>query len=179
MNVRRMLLPLLAAVLLLQAGFTAWQVVRSERILAVGEEFELRIHGYDPRDLLRGRYLDFRLTDIGDSTIPSWLSRDKRPGQSFRVRLTRTPQGYHDVTEKSMNSGDPRGWIRLRCDNEGDLVPPVSRFYLNEKDAAPAEKLLFSGKDVRIRVRYKGGQMRVTELLVDGKSLKAALRENP
>ena len=36
-------------------------VVRGELALATGRAFRFRIEGYDPRDLLRGHYLQFRI----------------------------------------------------------------------------------------------------------------------
>jgi hypothetical protein len=88
---RRELVALAVALPVLAIGFA---IVRSERQLARSNDFVFAIGGYDPRDLLKGHYLQFRLR-VRD--VPAREACDSSRGQRCCLCLTRT--GRNDPVE--------------------------------------------------------------------------------
>ncbi|HMI90667.1 MAG TPA: GDYXXLXY domain-containing protein [Polyangiales bacterium] len=88
---RRELVALAVALPVLAIGFA---IVRSERQLARSNEFVFAIGGYDPRDLLKGHYLQFRLRA---RDLPTREACDGSNGQTCCLCLMRT--GRNDPVE--------------------------------------------------------------------------------
>jgi uncharacterized membrane-anchored protein len=112
-------LAVLAAIVVLQLGLVARQIVRFEGALASGEEIRLRIGGYDPVDPFRGRYLQFSLTDVRQSALPSWLLAKKLSDRDCWLKLAGTEAGYHVVDEA------PRFRARLARDGSRSISTPT------------------------------------------------------
>ncbi len=168
-------LAVLAAIVVLQLGLVARQIVRFEGALASGEEIRLRIGGYDPVDPFRGRYLQFSLTDVRQSALPSWLLAKKLSDRDCWLKLAGTEAGYHVVESASLSRKVGKGWIEVHFDSDGRLIPPVSRFYLNEEDAPRGEALLRNTKEALVTVKVERGTILVTGLVLDGTPIAASL----
>jgi uncharacterized membrane-anchored protein len=89
---------LLVAALLLPLVTIVAGIVSAERHLARSSEWVFEIDGYDPRDLLRGRYVEFRLNlreesatgaCIGPATEACCYCLERR-GTAIPPRVTRT-----------------------------------------------------------------------------------------
>jgi hypothetical protein len=130
---RRELVALAAALPVLAIGLA---IVRSEQQLERSDEFVFAIGGYDPRDLLKGRYLQFQLTRRDLSTREAC---DADRGQSCCLCLTRNGRN------------DPVALSRATCataseECDGALAERYLhtqlRYYIPELQAANLEQQL-------------------------------------
>jgi uncharacterized membrane-anchored protein len=89
---------LLVAALLLPLVTIVAGIVSAERHLATSSEWVFEIDGYDPRDLLRGHYIEFRLelheeraagSCVGLGTVACCYCLERR-GTAIPPRVTRT-----------------------------------------------------------------------------------------
>lgn len=174
---KKIKLIVLAAIVALQLGLVVRQILRFEGTLSSGEEIRLRIGGYDPVDPFRGRYLQFTLTDVNRRALPSWLLSKKLADRDCWLRLVASDSGYHVVESASLSRKTGTGWIEVHFDSNGNLIPPVSRFYLNEEDAPRGETLLRNAKESLVTVKVVRGTILVTGLVLDGTPIAATLEE--
>jgi hypothetical protein len=154
-----MRLPLLAAALLPFAGLSAlW--AWSEQLSHEGTEWEVPIEGYDPRDLLRGHYVEFTY----DWPIP------ERDGQTDdeRVRFRPPPQalclsGDAPRIAEAVPFGPADEAALENCAHPviadpGSLYGPASlrtgRLYVGQ-DRAPRLSERLRDRDVRGIVRFR------------------------
>ena len=149
-------LALILALVLPIAALGALALYHQQR-LATGTRVELPIAGFDPRDLLAGHYLRYRI-DYGVAQCPGVPNAPHagiclRPQKAFFVENPPAPC---------------RLWIEGRC-RDGRFEAGIERFYIPEEAARPLEKALMSGLG-RVRLSITAdGEARVEELLIDGK----------
>jgi uncharacterized membrane-anchored protein len=126
---------LLVAALLLPLVAIVAGIVSAERHLAASSEWIFEIAGYDPRDLLRGHYIEFRLelheepaagSCIGPGTEACCYCLERR-GADVPPRVTRTTCG-----EAASCDG------RLRVDKASG----THRYYVPEQRARQIERQL-------------------------------------
>jgi hypothetical protein len=153
-------LPLLAIVL---------GIVRAERFLGRTRDFVFEIGGYDPRDLLRGHYLQFTLRA---EPLPVREPCVDEPAGTCCLCVTRTEPDQVSTIERATCST-----ARAACDAAlplGVLVRPF-RYYVPEGRAAELEQRIH---DARQRQAARAvvavgaeGDVQVRELLVDGQPI--------
>jgi uncharacterized membrane-anchored protein len=155
---------LLAVVLPLLGVLTG--VARSELHYRRSQEWQFAVAGYDPRDLLKGHYIAYRLNF---REIPG-SSRCPDDDASCCLCLTRTNRDEPDVS-------------RLRCDEantcdgrlRADTLSTLDRYYVPEARAHEAEQRLRDGaarQTARLVVAIDpAGKPQVKNLLVDGQPL--------
>ena len=140
--------------------FGGW-IARNEYKSRVGEEVLLPVRGYDPRDMLSGHFVRFRL--VAEQQAAAFAD----PSQTGRVRfcLEKDQDDRWKVTKqgtcKVSIAGDAdRGSVRFA----------VERFYVDESRAN--EVLSFGeAKDTYVRARVDGdGNVQLLDLVVNGKS---------
>ena len=125
MNRRAWLLVAVALPILVLAGW----VWHQERQLARGTPVILDITGYDPRDLLSGHYLRYRV----DWGVEPCIGQPDRP-----VWICLRPRG------KAAFNGPPPGcrlFVRARCRN-GRVEAGIERYYVPESKAADLDRRL-------------------------------------
>jgi uncharacterized membrane-anchored protein len=150
-----------------------------------GNIWQIKIEGYDPRDLLYGHYLvyryDFGLANDADQTISSIENDD------LCLCLNRSNTGNIDPevtpisckqTDQKMCSSVIDGYShygRLSLNKDG----PSERYFIPEKDSLLLEDALRKGKQTfRIElVAHNDRSVSIRRLLVDSKPLEDYLRE--
>lgn len=115
-------LPLLAIVL---------GIVQAERFRGRARDFVFEIGGYDPRDLLRGHYLQFRLL------VDPLPEREACVGDGCCLCLTRREAGAVSGVELARCAT-----ARAECDGAlpAAIVGTPQRFYVPEDRAAELER---------------------------------------
>jgi hypothetical protein len=151
-------------VLALPLGVLLAMVIRSELILARGAEFVVGIDGYDPRDLLRGQFLRYRVRW-------NWSTDERAPWPGSCLCL-----------ERDAGPVDPRVAPRS-CDSVqpcAAFINPAAldrleRYYIPEGMGPPLERAIRERRaSLRIAIDHAGDVV-VRDLLVDGKPWRAVL----
>jgi hypothetical protein len=161
-------LPLLAIVL---------GIVRAELFLTGTRDFVLEMRGYDPRDLLRGHYLQFRLqVDPLHEREPC----DPATGEACCLCLTRAAPGALSVAERATCAT-----ARTVCDGALPLevLARGHRFYVPEARAAELERrvraAMARGGAHAVLAIGPDGTLRVRELRVDGEAVPGSIAAIP
>lgn len=132
-------------------------MIRSELILARGLEFEVSIDGYDPRDLLRGQFLRYRVR---------WNHSGGELGECPECCL---------CLPRDTGTVDPRV-SSLQCNSVGHcaaFIKPAAldglgQYYIPEGMGPPLERAIRERRaSLRIAVGH-GGDVVVRDLLIDG-----------
>lgn len=150
---RQSLLLALAFPVLVLAGLVLFRTAA----LRTGQEVTLPISGYDPRDLLSGHYLTFRV-DYGLDSLCSGSG----PSETAFVCLE--PRGV----SKSIPAECP---IFIQGNCKGSVFEAgIERYYVPEEQALKLEELVRS-KAASIRISIgRDGRAQVKDLLIDGKT---------
>jgi uncharacterized membrane-anchored protein len=153
--------PQLWVALLLPIVAFAVLVVRAELWRASGPVFRVAIAGYDPRDLLQGHYLRYRL---------QWPAVGACDGATCCLCLQTS--GVHTKVEC--------GVADAACDAQLNyqMVEQGREFFIQE-DAGPAlEQAIRRGQGAMALNVTPNGQVRVHELFIDGVPHRRWLRDN-
>lgn len=137
------------------AALTAYK----KYILSFGNEVVLPISGYDPRDLLSGHYLIYRI-EYGVDGICS-----DRSGRR---------NGYVCLEPKMFSYVPPAGCTKLIrgvC-NHGRFEAGIEKYYVPEDKARNLEKQIRSKSASIVLSVTSSGRVQVKDLLVDGQSWK-------
>jgi hypothetical protein len=140
-------------------------MVRSELILARGREYEVSIEGYDPRDLLRGQYLRYRVR---------WNQSGGELGDCPACCLCLQHGG---------STVDPPV-SRRRCESVDNCAAFITKasldrmgeYYIPEDMGAPLERAI-ANRRASLRIAVRSGEVVVRDLLIDGKPWRAAITE--
>jgi hypothetical protein len=133
-------------------------IVRAEVIIASGRHYVLDIEGYDPRDLLRGQYLRFRVKwngprevcSAGDPECCLCILPDAEPDNP-QVRAT-TPG----------NTDDCQAFITAAS------LENLQQYFIPEGRGGALERAI---RDRRATIRVsvsRGGDVIIEDLLLDG-----------
>ncbi len=154
--------------------------------------YEFDADMYDPYDPMHGRYVRLFFGKIETVKAPE-NANGKFDGMTHCYAvLGKDKNGRAVITELCTPDEIPAGKDYLRVKfrwpwmNRKNLVQekyqielPFNRFYLNEKLAPEAEKLLktnYGAAVLRVKV-YEDGNFAVDDLYVNGKSIRALCRE--
>ena len=164
---RRLLAALIFPVVCL-ALLCVYKAVRRE----IGSIIEIPITGYDPRDLLSGHYLTYRLD------LEPAVCRNVSGTAAMYVCVSRNPDGtLHSRT--ASGSGDREGCDALilgEC-RGGQFLAGVERFYIPEEHSKQLDRMV---RDRRASLSLsvdRNGRAVVRDLLLDGKSWKKQVKE--
>jgi uncharacterized membrane-anchored protein len=156
-----LILPILAL-----AGLTAYKKYNLE----VGRKVVLPIIGYDPRDLLSGHYLIFRV-DYGIKNLcrsninPQNTSRASNDNRVGFVCLD--PKGFSFRSPTSCDS-----YIRGLC-KRGRFEAGIERYYIPQEDAKYLDKVVRKGQaSIEVSIGERGNAQ-IKDLLIDGESWRA------
>ena len=159
-----------------------------------GIEYRFPVTTYDPYDPMRGRYVRLNLQDMGRVRLPK---KNQNLFSQFRKTcfavLEKKPDGKAKIVDLvSAQSEIPAGkkfipvkygWFNQDYDRKKKkylktgshhIRLPFERFYLNERKAPEAGKMLQKrgSKAELIVIIYPGGIYRVQDLLINGKSAR-------
>lgn len=130
-----------------------------------GEEVVLPIEGFDPRDLLSGHYLLYRV----DYAVEKGCgTQDEEASVCLRPMRSIYPQGSLPA--------DCELFIRGRCDNNGDFLADIERFYIPEEYAQSLEDKVRDRKGELVLSVDRQGNVAIRNLLIDGKPWKEAVQ---
>jgi uncharacterized membrane-anchored protein len=142
----------------------ALMAVRAEMVSRTGRAYRLKIEGYDPRDILSGQYLRYRVAF-------RWDAVGDRCTAAECCYCLNGPEGEEPTANRVSCSarGASDAWFR---ETETERM---QRFYIPEGRGAPLEKAL-RDKRAEIVVRISGnGSVVVQDLLLDGKPWRAVV----
>jgi hypothetical protein len=123
---------------------------------------EFAIEGFDPRDLVRGHYLSYRLMVVESDGGPS--------SREFIACVRRTSGGR--ATIEMRPPGLIPSWCSTRLRTDEVLRP--HRFYVEQDRGLELEQTVRAGR-ATVRARLLPGERFVAdELLVDGRAVSAS-----
>ncbi len=145
-------------------------IVRAEFHLSRGTQWDFAITGYDPRDLLRGHYLRFKLAY-------DWKTPRNKCSSKQNCSFCLTEVGKQAPIVQKIDTP-----LAKQCDGfmqYDDHQELLNRFYIAENKAKLAEGLLRQARlddTAYLRVSInKEGTPHIVDLLIDGQSLKTLL----
>lgn len=177
----RLLVSALVAALL-QIGFLAWVVAGRAAVLRDGREVLLKVEPVDPRDLLRGDYvqLGFEISRLPVELIVDRAQFAKGNARPITVRLRREGDGFWRAASAYLGTPPPApvdevdllGEVPAGWDWQGEGVVPVSfgleRFYLPEGEGRAVERDM-RARSFGIRVAVaESGAGQIKALVDDG-----------
>src|SRR5262245_44165272 len=136
-----------------------------------GAVVRLPITGYDPRDLLSGHYLTYRLDLPGaiceTDADPVFICIDGEDGET-------------SFTVPDLAEGSCKAILRARCEY-GRVLAGVERFYVPEDRATELDRIVRGWGQNRARTKLelavdRQGRATIRELLIDDKPWREALR---
>ena len=153
----RLTLAVLAPILLLGslAGWKGW-------VVSQGMRATLPIQGFDPRDLLSGHYLIYRI----EYGIPNLCKAKYLENKTVHACL--------DSKTFSIGALKPsqcRRAIRGRCESKR-FIAGIERFYVPEDRARALEKAVMKRKGSVVLALDGKGSAIVADLLIEGRSWK-------
>ncbi len=150
---KKLLIIFLLVPVIALATLTAYK----KSIVTFGREVILPISGYDPRDLLSGHYLIYRV-DYGIETV---CDHKFTPGEPAYLCLTPRMFSFFPTHNCDLE-------IIGACNNSR-FEAGIEKFYVPQEKALELEKLIQSKKaGIKIAVT-PDGKAQVKDLLIDGK----------
>jgi uncharacterized membrane-anchored protein len=155
-------------------------IVRAEYHVKSGDQWMFELQGYDPRDLLRGHYLQFNILYDWDkeknecsSGINCCLCLTKN---SSLEKTSVAPKVHKSSCTSAKNQCD--GYILSSKQNV------LNRYYIPEKSAKRAESLLIKARakqQAYLQVSInKNGEPAIVDLIIDNQSINELLKiEDP
>ncbi|MGI5864830.1 MAG: GDYXXLXY domain-containing protein [Myxococcales bacterium] len=147
--------------LLLPVVGTIGLIVRGELALR-GSEWRFKITGYDPRDLLRGHYLVYRI-DWSERPVDSecadcCLCLNRIDGKQIVTRV------------ECQEARSCEAWLPV------ESIDDLQRYYIPEDAPRQLEAAVMAGRGELVLSFSKRGGLVIKDLLVDGKPWRDALR---
>ena len=129
----------------------------------------LPVQGYDPRDLLSGHYLIYKV-DYGLSCP------DDLDGFPVTAYMCFEPKKYIVISKQPEKTCSL--FIKGQCLRNLEFQTNASRYYIPEKKAKQLEQLFIKAdkKNVILSVTKKGHVL-VKDLIIDGKSIKTLIEK--
>jgi uncharacterized membrane-anchored protein len=144
--------------------------------VTMGQEIILPVSGFDPRNILSGHYLIYRI-DYGitnDTECGDWesnrkayvcLNKDSDKPDSYRSSI------FAYNTDDDIIAGECTAIIKGRCER-GRFTAGIEKFYIPEERAQFLDRAVRSGQGKIVLSVTRGGSAAVKDLLIDGKSWK-------
>lgn len=150
--------------------------------------YELRIEGYDPRDLVRGHYLLYRFVTVPAGGQGSSASEEEAQfsgdGQGFSGVEGRAPVEWDHLAcvtqaqdgESTIFTFAPNATRPAACETllPLDFIQAPHRFYVQEDKGLQLEQFVRDGRASVVIVVPNGASPTATALLIDGKPAKDA-----
>lgn len=146
-------------------------IIRAEITLSKGQEWQFQVQGYDPRDLLRGHYLRFRVDYNWETSNMCSDAND------CCLCLTDTgalvPKVKRVSCEIAKNQCD--GYMRSEFENS------LNRYYIAENQAARAEQILREAQAdnaafITLSINRKGEPL-IKDMILHGESLENLIKQ--
>jgi hypothetical protein len=161
-----------------------WQ---HERVITRGTLVKIECAAPDPYDPLRGRYLAVRPEQStvsepagfphGGGLVPVWATLEVGDAGLARIKSV----SLEPVSGPTVIPLTARRWGTINGTDVIGLEWPFDRFYLNERLAPDADKLvadwLRDGKKTVAEIRLLDGQAVLTDVLFDGVSIRELVKQ--
>ncbi|NDD91012.1 hypothetical protein EBZ37_02865 [bacterium] len=131
-----------------------------QSVLHSGTEVVLPITGYDPRDLLSGHYLIYRI-DYGVDGICSSVALDDTAYVCLEPKVFSPTPPEHC-----------RKLIRGRC-KPGGFEAGIEKFFIPESQALSLEQKIRSKQASIVLALTRSGDTQVKDLLIEGRSWRS------
>ncbi len=147
-------------------------IARAEYHIKTGEQWNIHITGYDPRDLLRGHYLRFNLAYDWENTAHTCDSE-----AACCLCLMSTDSQTPKVNKMRCDEA------KTQCDSfiAPEYERSLHRFYIAETDGKRAEDILSeaqANKNAFIALSInKNGEPRIRDLLIGDRPIGDLLRD--
>ena len=167
-----------AVVFILQWLVPATMIIGQEMVLDKGDEIKIRCRPIDPYDPFRGRYVRVRL----DFQLPESMQLPEEFYKQQRVfaLLDKDEDGFVTVNQIVKDAPEQGLYVRgnkFRRRNTFELG--LDRYYMNERLAPEAERLVRSGiredSDVWATLKVWNGKAVMNGLFVDGIPIEVIL----
>ncbi len=160
-----------------------WQ---HERVISRGTLVRIECMAPDPYDLLRGRYLAVRPAQSpvaepegfprGGGLVPVWATLEAGGDGLARIKSL----SLEPVSGPTVIPLTARSWGTINGTDVIGLEWPFGRFYLNERLATDADKLLAERLRADTKpvaeIRILDGNVVLVDLLVDGVSIREVVK---
>jgi hypothetical protein len=161
-----------------------WQ---HERVISRGTLVRIECAAPDPYDPLRGRYLAVRPAEStvsqpkgfprGGHVVPVWATLEAGDDELARIKSV----SLEPVSGPTVILLMARSWGTINGTDVIGLEWPFDRFYLNERLAPDADKLVAErrrdGKRTVAELHLLDGQAVLTDILLDGVSIRELVKQ--
>ena len=162
-----------------QLAVPAWMIVQREITLRTGELCRLRVEPIDPYDPFHGRYITL---NVATNPVPIQQGQHYQQGDKAFVILAEAEEGYHRLdrlvqTRPGEGPYMPATVLWVQETGEGQVATarlrlPVDRFYMEERKAPLAERILWQNaggpQEVYVAARIRSGYTVIENVYVDG-----------
>jgi len=146
-----------------------------------GAQFTIPIVGFDPRDLLAGHYLTYRLDFGNDRLCARERAQDEPPAEAVLLCLRQARGGSlttrvladYQFSPPALAAGCD-AVLKARCEY-GRVLAGVERFYVPEEHAAALDRLVRSHKGKIVISVDRFGTGTVKDLLLNDRPWRAAI----
>ena len=159
----RLAAALLFPIVVLAANTWMYQQQRSS-----GETFKFPIEGFDPRDMLSGHYLFYKV----DYAVPS---TNGCPTSDISAVLCLRPERRVYPTDELPSSCEV--YLQGECDASTVFTAGLDRFYIPQEYAAALEAKIADKKGAIEVSIDKRGNAAILDLLIEGKTWKAITQD--
>ena len=174
---------ILLLLFVVQLAFPVGMIVRMEMINSGGELVKFEVEMVDPYDSFRGRYMS-----ISIKSVKSLLLSASRFEMNQRVyaRLSLDENGFGQIGDTLTERPENGLYIAGRAEKRAGklfLKLPVTRYYMNEKYAPVAGKILEDIADgyregkVYITVRVRRGRAVIQGMYISGVEIDELVRQ--
>jgi uncharacterized membrane-anchored protein len=173
MNKRYLLISLVFPIVVLVALI----VYRQARVM-IGKEIILPITGFDPRDILSGHYLIYRIDygikndnqcnyDNKDKDAYICLEKDSSNPEKYSSNM------YMDTYDADLMESGSECFVVIKgkC-KDGRFTAGIEKFFIPEEYAASLDKAVRNRKGRIVLSVSKSGSASIKDLLIDEKSWK-------
>lgn len=143
----RILLAVSVLIPVIVLGFVAFQ---KARIYAQGVEVRFPVDGYDPRDIIAGHYLIYRV-DYGTGAVCAENDMPARYGASAGdpvclclTDVTEVPPANYEYACEEKPDSDCVAVLKGRCER-GRFTAGLERYYINEGKAEELDRIVRQG----------------------------------
>lgn len=143
--------------------------------VAVGTKIIIPISGYDPRDLLSGHYLTYRL-DFKNGNFCSDKIQDNTRIMLCVNQVKGDEASGEIIDEDNYDRRDCDVIIKGKCEN-GRFSAGIERFYIPEKHCMEIERVIRKGKGKLVVSVDSSGNAVIKDLLINGKSWREFIHE--
>ncbi|MCU0822495.1 MAG: GDYXXLXY domain-containing protein [Spirochaetes bacterium] len=156
----------LAASLIFPIVFLAGLAVYKAAKISSGKEIVIPITGYDPRDLLSGHYLTFRL-DLNNDTICG-DEKYNLPRVYVCLRQTADNGISSNITDDISPEQGCDAVLKGKCEY-GTFLAGIERYYIPEEHSAELDGIIRKGNGKIVISIDRKGKAAIKDLLIDGR----------